>query len=117
MPIASHSSPQQCRFTLQETEAKIPPPVPGQQLLKKGRIQNKKKFVIQVEVPPSFTLEKKLLGSYFQEPVYLSARFVAGNSCSVNHLQEDHRSKRLVLSSASDEQHLEYTKMIINSSL
>jgi len=91
--------------------------MPGQQLLK-GRIQNKAKFLIQVEVPPSFTLEKKLLGSYFQEPVYLSARFVAGNSCSANHLQEDRKSGRgLVLPSASDEQQLEYTKMIINSSL
>lgn len=73
MPIASHSSPQQRRFTLQETEAKIPPPVPGQQLLRKGRIQNKEKFLIQVEVPPSFTLEKiKNFWEFISKNLYIS---------------------------------------------
>lgn len=51
-------------------------------------------FLIQVESPPSFTLESQLLRSYLQEPVYRSARFIAGNGCGVNHLQEDHRSRR-----------------------
>lgn len=94
----AHSFPR-CRVTLQETDAKIPPPVPGQQLLKKGegtkQDKKKKKFLIQVEVPPSFTLEKRNFWEViFQEPVYLSARLIAGNSCSVNHLQKDHRSRR-----------------------
>lgn len=65
-------------------------------LKERGRYKTRrKKFLIQVEVPPSFTLEK---GNFweviFQEPVYLSARLIAGNSCSVNHLQKDHRSGR-----------------------
>lgn len=65
-------------------------------LKERGRYKTRrKKFLIQVEVPPSFTLEKRNFWEViFQEPVYLSARLIAGNSCSVNHLQKDHRSGR-----------------------
>lgn len=65
----AHSFPR-CRVTLQETDAKIPPPVPGQQLLKKGegtkQDQKKKKVSDSSGSTTIIHLGKeKLLGSYF----------------------------------------------------
>lgn len=69
--------PQQLPYNgvaLQETEAKLPPPVPGQQHFKKGRTQTQ-----GVSDSSGSTtiihLGKELLGSYSQEPVSLSASF------------------------------------------
>lgn len=62
------------RVPLRETEAKLPPPVPGQQHFKKERMQTQ-----GVSDSSGSTtiihLGKELLGSYSQEPVSLSASF------------------------------------------
>lgn len=74
MPTASHSCLPRCRVTLQETDAKIPPPVPGQQLLKKGEgtKQDEKSFWFKWKYHHHSPWKRETSGKLFSKNLCIS---------------------------------------------